>query len=224
MKPLVEPFTTTGGDAVITTSTKLYRIQIANTTKDAALRATADNSKYLVATGLSAPDATTLVESVDDANVYAQWAFIPGEAGFYQIINRGSKHSLYSGPVSKVKDANGNVVADTYVVGSDTLKLAGVTVTPNVYEEKEGNSTVKYDYSGYFYAGPTKDKSYTFSIAPVAAIMTDLGAQFNKDSVMVLGKADEAPVWYFKEAGAEKYGLEIAVSYTHLTLPTICSV
>lgn len=120
-----------------------------------------------------------------------------------------SEHELYSGPVAKVKDAAGKVVADTYVLGADTVKLAAVTLSTNEFEDKEGDKTVKYDYSGYFYAGPTKDKSYSFAIAPVAAIMTEMGAQFNKDSVMVLGKAENAPVWYFEEAGAEKYGLEI---------------
>ena len=209
VKPLVQPFATEGGDAVITTGAKLYRIQIANTTKDMGLRATADNSKYLVATGLTSAPYTTLVESVDDANVYAQWAFIQGTSGYYQVINRGSEYQLYAGPVSKVKDAAGKVVADTYVFGTDTVKLAGVTLSTNEFEDKEGDKTVKYDYSGYFYAGPTKDKSYTFAISPAAPIMVDLGAQFNKDSVMVLGKADQAPVWYFEEAGAVKYGLEI---------------
>ena len=209
IKPFVQPFATEGGDATITTGTKFYRIQIANTAKDAVLKATADNGKYLVATGSAAAPFTTLVESVDDANVYAQWAFVQGTSGYYQVINRGSKYQLYAGPVSKVKDAAGNVVEDAYVFGTDTVKLASVSLSTNEFEDKEGDKTVKYDYSGYFYAGPTKDKSYTFAIAPVAAIMNDLGAQFNKDSVMVLGKAEDAPVWYFEEAGAVKYGLEI---------------
>ena len=204
IKPLVQPFTTTGGDAVIAAGAKLYTLQVKNTAND-MLRATAQNDKYLV----SYTDKAEIAETADAANVYAQWAFVSGETGYYQIINRGSQYELYTGPVSKVKDAAGNVVADTYVLGADTVKLAAVTLSTNEFEDKEGDKTVKYDYSGYFYAGPTKDKSYSFAIAPASQFMTNLGAQFNKDSVMVLGASDEAPVWYFEENKAATYGLEI---------------
>lgn len=86
IKPLIQPFTTTGGDAVIAAGAKLYTLQVKNTAKDTDLRATAQNDKYLVSYDKA---KYTVAETADAANVYAQWAFVSGETGYYQIINRG---------------------------------------------------------------------------------------------------------------------------------------
>ena len=88
--------------------------------------------------------------------------------------------------------------------------MGAVTLsTDAVYEEKVGNDKVKYDYTGYFYAGPQDGKTMTFGIAPVSPFMSTLAMQVKADSTVVLGDAENAPVWYFQEAGAKEYGLEI---------------
>lgn len=116
----------------------MFFIQEKNVGHDAALRATTETNKYLVATGNASAPYTALAEEVSNENPYAQWAFVPSASGSYQILNRATGYALYSGMVSKVKDADGNVVADTYVVGADTLKLAAVDLSgANIYTEKQ---------------------------------------------------------------------------------------
>ena len=206
--PLIQPFASApAGDADITSDTKLFFIQEKNVGHDAALRATTETNKYLVATGNASAPYTALAEEVSNENPYAQWAFVPSASGSYQILNRATGYALYSGMVSKVKDADGNVVADTYVVGAGTLKLAAVDLSgANIYTENKK----QYDYTGYFYAGPQNSKVMSFEIAPVSPFMSSLALQVKADSTLILGDAVEAPVWYFEEKAGTTYGLTIS--------------
>ena len=208
--PLIQPFATSGGDATEIAATKVFNLQIKNEAKDhSLLRASKLTDKYLVAASTT---TTAQVEEVDASNVYAQWAFVPGVSGYYTIQNRAIPELVYyAGPVSKVKDANGKVVADTYVLGTDTLKVAAVTLNEdNFYTEKVNNKNVKYDYSGAYYTGKTDGISQSFIINPVSPFLSTLAAQTTKDSVMVLGATEEAVVWSLVKAGDPVvYGLEI---------------
>ena len=206
--PLIQPYVSAPtGDAEITADAKLFFLQVKNTDQK-FLRATSETDKYVVS---YAAGGKELVDYVDNANPNAQWVFIPNAAGSYSIINRATEYPLYSGMVQKVKDAAGNVVADTYVIGTDTLKLGAVTLsTDAVYEEKDGDDKVKYDYAGYFYAGPQDGKTMTFGIAPVSPFMSTLAMQVKADSTVVLGEAENAPVWYFDQVTGEAYGVKIA--------------
>ena len=212
--PLIQPYATAGGDATdIKTAATVYNLQVKNVEKgytpQQQLRAiTSATDKYLVA---EMGGTTDLVDEVDASNVWAQWALIPGEAGTYSIVNRADADMVYyTGPDSKLKHAKGKVLDNTYALNGDTLKLAAVTLNAdNVYEEKEGNKKVKYDYSGTFYAGTGEMEYKSFAINPVSAFMSSLAVQFNKDSVMILGDAADAPVWRFEKGDADTYGLEI---------------
>ena len=209
--PLIQPFATSGGDATEIAATKVFNLQIKNEAKDYSplIRASKLTDKYLVAASTT---TTTQVEEVDASNVYAQWAFVPGVSGYYTIQNRAIPELVYyAGPVSKVKDANGKVVADTYVLGTDTLKVAAVTLNEdNFYTEKVNDKNVKYDYSGAYYTGKTDGISQSFIINPVSPFLSTLAAQTTKDSVMVLGATEEAVVWSLVKAGDPVvYGLEI---------------
>lgn len=166
--PMIQPYATAGGDATgIVTNAKVYNLQVKNVGAHSALRATnKETNQYLVATGDD--PATALVEDVDASNVYAQWAFIPGTAGYYTIQNRATKYVYYAGPVSIVKDADGKSVADTYVLGADTLKIAGVTLNEDnfVTEDK-----VQYDYSGTYYTGKLDGITQSYTINPVSPFL-----------------------------------------------------
>ena len=205
--PMIQPYATAGGDATgIVTNAKVYNLQVKNVGAHSALRAAnKETNQYLVATG-DAP-AAALVEDVDASNVYAQWAFIPGTAGYYTIQNRATKYVYYAGPVSIVKDANGKSVADTYVLGADTLKIAGVTLNEDNFVTE---NKVQYDYSGTYYTGKLDGITQSYTINPVSPFLSTLSAQMNKDSVMVLGDAEDGLVWHVKKADAMTYGLEIA--------------
>ena len=208
VETLIQPYVSAPtGDAEITADAKLFFIQVKNTDQK-FLRATSETDKYVVSYEAGRKE---LVDYVDNANPNAQWVFIPNAAGSYSIINRATEYPLYSGMVQKVKDAAGNVVADTYVIGTDTLKLGAVTLsTDAVYEEKDGDDKVKYDYAGYFYAGPQDGKTMTFGIAPVSPFMSTLAMQVKADSTVVLGDAENAPVWYFDQVTGKAYGVKIA--------------
>ena len=209
INPLVQPYATAGGDATdIKTAATVYNLKIKNTDKAyTPLRAVSYANKYLVAVD---DENTDVVADVDASNVFAQWALLPGEAGSYSIVNRATELVYYAGPVSVVKDANGKAVKNTYTLGTDTLELAAVELNAdNVYEETVDKKKVKYDYSGTFYAG-TGDMAYkSFEINPVSAFMSSLAVQFDKDSVMILGDAANAPVWRLENGSFATYGLEI---------------
>ena len=135
--PLIQPYVSAPtGDAEITANAGLFFMQVKNYNNK--LRAT--TTQYVVS---NTDGTTSLIDVVDEANPNAQWVFVPNAAGSYQILNRATGYALYSGMVSKVKDADGNVVADTYVVGADTLKLAAVDLSgANIYTENKK----QYDY------------------------------------------------------------------------------
>ena len=197
--PLIQPYATTGGDAVIEGTGKVYFLQLAAATESVpTLRAGIAADKYLVVNPLTglAEDA----ETVDAANVYAQWAFIQGATGSYQVVNRGTGKILYSGPVSKGEEA------DTYVIGGNTYKLANVDLSDAAIYDEKGT---KYDYTGAFYAGPADGVSQSFAIAPASQYLTSLNVQFNKDSVLVLGDAATAPQWYLKAGTPATYGFSV---------------
>ena len=197
--PLIQPYATTGGNAVINGNGKVYFLQLAAATESVpTLRAGIAADKYLVVNPLTG--AAEDVDAVDATNVYAQWAFIQGATGSYQVVNRGTGKILYAGPVSKGEEA------DTYVIGGDTYKLAGVDLSDAaVYDEKG----TKYDYTGAFYAGPADGVSQSFAIAPASQFLTALNVQFNKDSVLVLGDAANAPQWYLKAGTPATYGYSV---------------
>ena len=208
--PLIQPYATTGGDATdIVGGAKVYNLQVQDET---SLRATANLNKYVISVPNGVTGKTGYTSDVDASNVYAQWVFIPGTSGYYSIVNRATRQVLYTGPVSKVKDAADKVVADTYVMGTDTLKVTGVTLNEdNFYTEKVGNKNVKYDYSGTYYAGTGEGTAVykSFAINPVSPFLSQLAAQFDKDSVLVLGVAEDAPVWYMEKGTSKTYGVEI---------------
>ena len=189
IKPLIQPYATTGGDAKIAT-TNYHFIQVKNVAKDYNLRAATLENKYWAIDWVYG--GTTTVSEVSEANPYTQWAFVEGSAGSYSIVNRATADVYYTGPLFKVADAE-----NTYTNGTDTLKVAAVEI-PETAVITEG--TKKYDTSAAFYAG--KDESLInrlFAISPVSPFMSQLSAQFNKDSVMILGDAEDAPVWRLKE-------------------------
>ena len=205
--PLIQPYVSAPtGDAEITASAGVFFMQAKNyNNKLNSLRAEITN--YVVA---NTDGSYTYMSSVDEANPYAQWIFIQNAAGSYSIVNRGTNGAFYSGLVQKVKDEAGNVVDDTYVIGSDTLKLGAVTLsTDAVYEEKVGNDKVKYDYTGYFYAGPQDGKIMSFEISPVSPFMSSLALQVNDEKNAILGDAEDAPIWYFDQVAGTTYGANI---------------
>ena len=207
VEPLIQPYATMGGNATgIVTDAKVYFLQVKNEDKNnSVLKASSENGKYLIfdETGKKA-----LVEEVDAVNPYAQWAFIPGAtAGYYQVINRGANAVIYTGPVNVLKDASDKAVANTYVLGNDTLKLNAVTLSDAYVVTEKGK---EYDYSGAFYAGDSKGLTQSFAIAPASQYLTNLAAQYKSDSTMVLGATEDAPVWYLEAGTAKTYGLEIA--------------
>ena len=196
--PLIQPNKTTGGDAEIEGTGKVYFLQMDADAEVPALRAGVAASQYLVVDPVT--NNAKKVDAVDAADVYAQWAFIPSGAGSYQVVNRGSGKMLYAGAVSKGDEA------DTYVIGGATYKLAGIDLSSaDIYDE----TGTKYDYTGAFYAGPADGVSQSFAIAPASQFLTTLGLQFNKDSVLVLGDATTAPQWYLKAGTPETYGFSV---------------
>lgn len=199
--PLIQPNKTTGGDAEIEGTGKVYFLQMDADAELPTLRAGVTASQYLVVDPVT--ELAKKVDAVDAADVYAQWAFIPSGAGSYQVVNRGSGKMLYAGAVSKGDEA------DTYVIGGGTYKLAGIDLSSaDIYDE----TGTKYDYTGAFYAGPADGVSQSFAIAPASQFLTTLGLQFNKDSVLVLGDAATAPQWYLKAGTPETYGFSVSGS------------
>ena len=205
--PLIQPYATTNGDATIDGNGKVYFMQIAvEPAEDSGLRAATLKGKYLALNNASGDPEKEILSEVDPANVYAQWGFIEGAAGSYQIVNRGTGDIVYTGAINKATDAKGKEIANTYVIGNETIKLIAVDLSgANIVEEKG----VKYDYTGAFFAGSSTGLSLSFQISPASQYLTQLAAQFNKDSVLVLGEAETAPVWYFEAGTPEVYGAEI---------------
>ena len=205
IKPLIQPYATTGGDAVIDGNGKVYFLQVAKElAAGSQLRAVATKGQYAVWDVLA--NNYALADEVDATNVYAQWGFLSGIAGSYQVVNRGSGAILYAGPIDKATNASGTAIADTYIIDGDTLKLQVVDLSAADIREEKG---VKYDYSGYYYAGPTDGIYQNFQITPASALLSNVAVQLNKDSVLILGKAEEAPVWSLEAGDAEVYGAEI---------------
>ncbi len=207
MLPLIQPYATTGGDAKIATS-NYHFIQVKNEAKMPTLRAADEaklTNKYYVVDWTSGEDAYIVASSeVSEFNPFTQWAFVETSTGAYSIINRATERVLYTGPLFKVADAE-----NTYTNGTDTLKIAAVTL-PESTIITEGDK--KYDVAGAFYPG--KDESLIkrlFTINPVSPFMSQLAVQFNKDSVMILGDAADAPVWQLEEVEDSKdtYGYTI---------------
>ena len=205
--PLVQPYATTGGDAKIAT-TNFHFIKVKNEGKVdvPSLRADGaviETNKYWIVDWKSGTEVVASTE-VSEANPYTQWAFVEGSTGSYSIINRATEKVMYTGPLFKVADAE-----NTFTNGIDTLQLSAVEI-PESAVITEGDK--KYDVSGAFYPG--KDESLIkrlFAINPVSPFMSQLAAQFNKDSVMILGNAEDAPVWQLAEVSKTKktYGYTI---------------
>ena len=204
--PLIQPYATTGGDAKIAT-TNYHFIQVKNEAKvDAptlrAAEAAIETNKYWIVDWKTMKAAAST--EVSEYNPFTQWAFVETSTGAYSIINRATEQVMYTGPLFKVADAT-----DTYTNGTDTLKIAAVTLPESTIITEGGK---KYDVAGSFYPG--KDESLIkrlFTINPVSPFMSQLSAQFNKDSVMILGDAADAPVWQLEEVKDSKgtYGYVI---------------
>ena len=201
--PLIQAVSTKGGDAVIDGNGKVYFMQVAAEPAEGSslLRATL-KGKYLV-------DATTadgkvfekknLVDEADANNVYAQWGFIEGATGYYQIVNRGTGDAVML-PINKTTKAG------VYEINGEEIRLIEADLSNADIREEKG---VKYDYTGYYYGGPADGVSQSFQITPASALLSNVAVQFNKDSVLVLGKAENAPVWYLEAGDAEVWGAEI---------------
>ena len=176
--PLIQPYAAAAaGDATLATD-RLYFVQIKN----------AENTDKYLSYELKNSDATiALVASVSAYNSADQWAVVAGATGSYQLVNCEANSVKYAGPVLKLKDEDGNVVADTYVFGKDTLKLAAVDYSIATVEGDE-------DYTSYFYAGKDNDKVLrTFKITSASPFLSQLYMQAKSDSVAVLG--EDAVVW-----------------------------
>ena len=197
--PLIQPYATTGGDAKIAT-TKYHFIQVKNEAKMPTLRAAAEaklTNKYYVVDWTSDEDAIIATSEVSEANPFTQWAFVEGATGSYSVINRATERVLYTGPLFKVAGEE-----DTYTNGTDTLKVAAVEI-PESAIITEG--TTKYDISGQFYPGKEEELiQRLFSVSPVSPFMSQLAMQVNKDSVLILGDAADAPVWQLKQVADSK--------------------
>ena len=196
--PLIQAVSTKGGDAKIDGNGKVYFMQLASE-PESELRALSLKGKYVVA------DPTTdkvfdLADEVDAANVYAQWGFIEGATGYYQIVNRGTGDAE-SLPINKTTKAG------VYEIDGEEYRLIEVDLSNADIREEKG---VKYDYTGYYYGGPADGVSQSFQITPASALLSNVAVQFNKDSVLVLGKAENAPVWYLEGGDkTETWGAEI---------------
>ena len=205
--PMIQPYAkaASAGDAVIDTKAVVYSLQIAGQYAN-SLRATLDKGAYLIS---DSEDECGLSDIIDGSNVYAQWAFIEGAAGTYRIVNRATKAVYYTGAVSILKDENNKAVADTYVMGSDTVKIAKVDLSgANVVTEGKK----QYDYSAAYYAGDATGLAQAFCLNPVSPFMSALAMQYsinNGDTTLILGDADEAPVWQLEKAASGTFGLEI---------------
>ena len=96
------------------------------------------------------------------------------------------------------------------------------------YEQKAGGEddiVLRYDSNGF---GTTVDKSFFEYVTNFASDTADVAVDVGKGAARGLIKLTEGATG-LGLAGAEKLGLVeegtvTAVSYTHLTLPTICSV
>ncbi len=203
--PLMQPYATMAGDAVIATN-NLYFWQIKNEIDPKVTDLfKVYNYEYNTNLGLTKEIASADTSAYNPAT---QWAIVKGATdGYYQIINRETKAVKYVGPVFVVKDEDGDAIADTYVAGTDTLKLIAVDRTGLSFVTE---SKVAYDYNGYFYAGADNDKvNRTFKITSVSPYLKDLYMQSKKDSVVVLG--EDAVVWSLEtvDKSAEVYGAEV---------------
>ena len=205
--PMIQPYAkaASAGDAVIDTKAVVYSLQVAG--EKATLKAaTSLKGGYLCSDGVS---DVSWSDEIDGSNVYAQWAFIEGAAGTYRIVNRATRAVYYTGAVSILKDENNKAVADTYVMGSDTVKIAKVDLSgANVVTEGKK----QYDYSAAYYAGDGTGLAQAFCLNPVSPFMSALAMQYsinNGDTTLILGDADEAPVWQLEKATSETFGLEI---------------
>ena len=179
IKPLIQPYATAAtGDAAIATD-KLYFAQIKKTT---------NTDKYYAYNFLN--NSVAVNASVSAYNSGDQWAVVPtGTTGAYRLVNRESGVAKYVGPVMKLKDGN-DVVADTYVFGSDTLKLTAIDYSIATVEGDE-------DYTSYFYAGKDNDKVLrTFKITAASPFLSQLFMQAKSDSSVVLGET--GVVWTFE--------------------------
>ena len=203
--PLMQPYATMAGDAVIATN-NLYFWQIKNEVDPKVTDLfKVYNYEYNTNLGLTKEIASADTSAYNPAT---QWAIVKGATdGYYQIINRETKAVKYVGPVFVVKDEDGDAIADTYVAGTDTLKLIAVDRAGLSFVTE---SKVAYDYNGYFYAGADNDKvNRTFKITSVSPYLKDLYMQSKKDSVVVLG--EDAVVWSLEtvDKSAEVYGAEV---------------
>lgn len=208
IEPLIQPFATMGGDAVIATN-NLYFWQIKN---EADPKVTDLFKVYTYANNQGA--LTKEVASADTSayNPATQWGVVKGAtAGYYQIVNRETAAVKYVGPVFVVKDEDEEVIADTYVAGSDTLKLVAVDRSGlSFVTEKVNKVDVDFDYNGYFYAGSDNNLiNRTFKISSASPYLNALYMQSKKDSVVVLG--EDAVVWNLEtvDKSANVYGAEI---------------
>ena len=196
--PLIQAVSTKGGDAVIDGNGKVYFMQLASE-PESDLRATALKGKYVVAD----PNTTVmfdLADEVDAANVYAQWGFIEGATGYYQIVNRATGDAV-SLPINKTTKAG------VYEIDGEEYRLIEVDLSNADIREEKG---VKYDYTGFYYGGPADGVSQSFQITPASALLSNVAVQFNKYSVLVLGSAENAPVWYLEGGDkTEIWGAEI---------------
>ena len=176
--PLIQPYAAAAaGDAALATD-KLYFVQVKNVK---------DTDKYLSYELKNANADIAAVASVSAYNSADQWAVVAGATGSYQLVNREAGTVKYAGPVLKLKDEDGDVVADTYVFGKDTLKLAAIDYSIATVEGDE-------DYTSYFYAGKDNDKVLrTFKITSASPFLSQLYMQAKSDSVAVLG--EDAVVW-----------------------------
>ena len=201
--PLIQAVSTKGGDAEIDGNGKVYFMQVAaEPAEGSSLRATL-KGKYLV--DATTPDSkvfdkSNLVDEADANNVYAQWGFIEGATGYYQIVNRGTGDAVTL-PINKTTKAG------VYEINGEEIRLIEVDLSNADIREEKG---VKYDYTGYYYGGPADGVSQSFQITPASALLSNVAVQFNKDSVLVLGKAENAPVWYLEGGDkTETWGAEI---------------
>ena len=195
--PLIQAVSTKGGDAKIDGNGKVYFMQLASE-PESKLRALSLKGKYVVADPATA-EMFDLADEVDAANVYAQWGFIEGATGYYQIVNRATGDAA-SLPINKTTKAG------VYEIDGEEYRLIEVDLSNADIREEKG---VKYDYTGYYYGGPADGVSQSFQITPASALLSNVAVQFNKDSVLVLGKAENAPVWYLEAGDAEVWGAEI---------------
>ena len=188
---------TLGGDAKIAAD-KVYFIKYANK---------GDNKdKYVVAGAIV--NATEKSYS-DHAYAYmpsTQWVVEAGTAdGLYVIKNREFPAIKYSGAFNKVKDADGKAIADTYVVGIDTLLLEDAKCA--VVEGKITVNKKNYATIGYGYYDPKVLENKTFKVASASPFMKDLFMQAKADSTMNLAEDDY--FFYLKDVNNAAYGATV---------------